>query len=194
MKSNVAIFGAFVAAAYFIFYAWKILTKRVKPQSSASWFMWLVLDGMILVTTYLAQKPVWLPFAYVIGCVPLTAVNLIRGKWVWSKRETFSLMLAVVAAIIWQTNGAIVGLVAGVVAMCAAGIPVLMDMVKKPDRKSFWVWMVTVFACICTLIGSDWTLAGIVLALGSLGYNSVMSALVLRDRGEGALNNGMVRD
>jgi len=180
LKELIAIFGAITIALYLNFYALRIWRGERFPQNPASWLMWLVLDSLVLTTTILAHKPIWLPLAYVIGCAPVTAANFIRGTWKWSKRETFSLIVASIATYLWQTNGADWGVVAGAAAMCTAGIPLYMDMIDKPDRGSFPVWAITALACVCTLIGSDGTLTGMALAIGSLLYNGSLSFVVLR--------------
>ncbi len=142
--------------------------------------IWIALDFILLATTYLAHKDIVLPLSYVIGSLPMTVANGVRGKWAWTWKETLSITVTIVATFVWLTNGAEWGVYAGVVALCAGGFPVFHDMIGKPDRESFPIWATTAFACICSLIGSDGTYTGMVLATGSLIFNGSLSVIVLR--------------
>jgi hypothetical protein len=72
------------------------------------------------------------------------------------------------------------GLVASIVAMTAAGMPILIDNLAKPVRATFMLWLVTVIGCIISLLGSDWSFDGTVLQWSSLTYNALMAIIVIR--------------
>jgi hypothetical protein len=143
--------------------------------------MWLVMDLILLVTTYLAGKEIWLALAYVVGCAPMAFANFKMGEWKWRNRESFSFFLAALATCIWLAIGAEEGMVAGAVAMVTAGLPLYIDLVGQPERETFPIWGITTYACICTLVPSGWVVAsGTALAWGSFLYNSTLSFFVLR--------------
>jgi hypothetical protein len=144
--------------------------------------MWFIMDGMLAIMTLLAHKPIWLPISYVIGAGSMTITLAIKARWVWTRREILSAIAAAISAFVWQTHGAEIGVVAGVAALTAAGIPVFMDMVDKPVRDTFPAWAITTVGCIFTLIASDWTFVGTIVAWGGIAYNGSLALVVLRDK------------
>ncbi|MFA6227498.1 MAG: hypothetical protein WC631_03430 [Candidatus Paceibacterota bacterium] len=105
-----------------------------------------------------------------------------RGKWSWSYKETVCAVATVIAAYFWQTQGASVGVLAGVVAMTVAGTPLYIDMIREPIRGTFYVWAVTALACVLTLLASDWSFIGTILAWGGLVFNGSLALIVLRGK------------
>ena len=53
------------------------------------------------------------------------------------------------------------------------------DLWKNPIRGTWPVWGFTVVACFCTLLGSDWSFGGIILAVTSMVFNGMILAVVL---------------
>lgn len=184
MKETLSLFGGIVSAANMVWFAWKVWSLTIPPQSSATWVMWFAIDVLLFVTTLLAGKPIWLPLSYMIGAGTVAIAMFARGKWVWSYRETLCAVATVMAAYYWQTHGAAAGVFAGVIALTAAGIPVFLDMLRNPVRATFPLWALTAVGCIFTLLGSDWTVTGTVLAWGGLTFNGFLALYVLRDMGE----------
>jgi len=168
-------------------FAVRVGRRKIPPTSSASWVMWLAMDSLILAATLAAEKPPWLALSYVIGAAVVTVVLFFVGKWTWTFRDTFCAVCMTIATIIWQTTSAEYGVFAEVAAMVISGIPILLDMLRAPVRKTFPVWSGTVCACVLTLFGSDGTLAGSVLPWGSLLYNGTLALLVLRGPKEDAV-------
>lgn len=182
LKDYIGLFGGVVAVSVLLHYTYNVIRGRVVAASVASWLMWSILDIILLVTTWQAGKPVWLPLGWTVGSGLITISLLKRGQWVWQKTETLSALCALTAAIVWLTQGAVAGIVAGTLAMNFAGFPLLMEMVKRPIRATFHVWFVTCVACALTLIASDGSFAGTFLPWMSLGYNGLLSVLVLRQK------------
>lgn len=182
MKEIIGIAGGIISGANLVFFAWQILVKKVEAPSIASWVLWTVLDVMLLITTVISGKPMWLPLSYTIGATAVTALCLVRGKWSWSYKETVCAVATVIAAYFWQTQGASVGVLAGVVAMTVAGTPLYIDMIREPIRGTFYVWAVTALACVLTLLASDWSFIGTILAWGGLVFNGSLALIVLRGK------------
>ncbi len=182
MKEYIGVLGGVVAVSVLLHYTYQVIRGKVAAASIASWLMWSILDIILLVTTWQAGKPVWLPLGWTVGSSLITISLLKRGQWIWQKTETLSALCALTATILWLTQGAVAGIIAGTLAMNFAGFPLLMEMVKRPIRATFHVWFVTCIACVCTLLASDWSLAGTFLPWASLAYNGLLSVLVLRQR------------
>jgi hypothetical protein len=162
-----------------ILFARNIWTRKVPASTPASWLMWTIMDALLLVTTLANHKPGWLPGAWTLGAGSVTAALIVRGKWLWSYKETISAIGAAIATYIWLSYGAMLGLIAGIVAMNTAGIPNFIDLWKNPIRGTWPVWGFTVLACFCTLLGSDWSLNGTILALTSAFFNGLILCVVL---------------
>jgi hypothetical protein len=182
LKEYIGLFGGIVAVSVLLHYAYNVICGKAPAASIASWMMWTILGMILLVTTWQAGKPVWLPLGWTIGASLITISLLRRGQWIWQRTETLSAICAVLATLAWLTQGAVVSIVAGTMAMTFAGIPLLLDMVKTPIRATFPVWFFTCVACVCTLLASDWTLAGTFLPWSSLAYNGTLSLLALRKK------------
>jgi hypothetical protein len=180
LKEYIGLLGGLVAVSVLLHYAWQVIRGKAEAASITTWSMWTMLDVLLLVTTWQAHKPVWLPLGWTVGASLVTISLLRRGQWVWSNKETLSVICTAVATFVWRTQGAELGIVAGTIAMTCAGIPLLIDMVINPIRSTFHVWFVTCIACVFTLLSSDWSFAGTFLSWGSLTYNGTLSILVLR--------------
>ncbi len=174
--------GGVVSFLNLAYFGLRIWNSRIKPQSPASWLMWLVLELVILGSTIAAHKPIWLILSYVIGAVIVTFVLFRRGTWEWSWRESACAVLALVATYLWQNLGATVGILAGILAMTAAGIPLFLDMIFRPIRNTWSMWAWTAVACVFTLIGSDGTFEGSGLAWSGVIFNTLMVPIVLRGK------------
>lgn len=179
MKLFFTYLGGFIAFSVLILFACNIWTRKVPASTPATWLMWTILDALLLVTTLANHKPGWLPGAWTLGAGSVTVALIVRGKWLWSYKETISAIGAAIATYIWLSYGAMLGLIAGVVAMNTAGIPNFIDLWKNPIRGTWPVWGFTAVACLCTLLGSDWSSGGIILAASAMFFNGLLLCIVL---------------
>jgi hypothetical protein len=170
-----------ITAALLSFFnlAWfanQIFRKKITATNSATWMMWVILDSIILGSNIETGKPYFLALSYVAGATPVFVAHLKMGSWKWTRRETFSAIVAILATVIWQTTSANWGVIAGVLAMTSAGIPLLLDLRKKPDSNCFWVFGLTSIACLLTIISIwPWTVGGTALAFGGILYNGYLA-------------------
>jgi hypothetical protein len=144
--------------------------------------MWLVLELVILGSTIAAKKPIWLILSYVIGAIIVTTALFCRGTWTWSWKESLCAVFALVATYLWQNLGATVGILSGILAMTAAGIPLFLEMVFDPVKETWSMWAWTALACVFTLIGSDGTFEASGLAWSGVVFNALMIPIVLRGK------------
>jgi hypothetical protein len=176
-------FGGVVAISVLFWMAWAVWVKKIPSMSSASWFMWTILDGILTWTSYSAAPSElgwFLPFGWTVGAALCTFVTFFRGVWIWGLRETICALAVSVAVYFWLTISAFAGVISGTIALTVAGIPAAVDMFRVPIRGTFPVWIATAIACIFTLLGSDGTLVGVFLPAGSLIYNLIVAGFVLR--------------
>jgi hypothetical protein len=177
---NAAGILSFLNLAYF---AWRVWTGRVPPASTASWLMWVILDSVILGASIATGQPYALALSYTLGAATVLAANLKRGRWVWTRVETFSAIGAAIATVVWQSLDAEWGVVAGVIAMTLAGYPLAKTIWTSPNPGYFWMLANTAIACILTLIGTlPWTIGGSLLSGAGLAFNGTLAALSLRKK------------
>jgi len=157
-----------------------VFTRQAPPTGFATFMMWALLDCLLLINTIRNGQPIWLPFGWVVGATVTSIALGIRGTWHWTRRETFSLACATIAATVSVLMSGRGGLVASVIAMIAAGMPILIDNLTRPVKATFMLWLVTVISCVISLLGSDWSFDGTVLQWSSLTYNVLMAAIVIR--------------
>lgn len=178
--TSLAFWGGVPSTLFLFRYTVQLLCHKAPPTGLASFMMWTVLDTLLLVNTIRNGQPLWMPLGWVLGAGSVTVALCIRGTWHWTRRETLSLIGAVLAATVSMLTSGRWGLVASLTAMMAAGTPILIDNLKVPVRATFMVWFTTVIACILSLLGSDWSFDGTILPWASLVYNGAMSIIVLR--------------
>lgn len=179
----IGILGGIISFCNLLWFTRQIMRIKEGPlPSPASWLMWTLIDGVILTTTWLSDKPIWLPLSYTLGAIAVTAALLARGKWRWSYRETICAIGATAATAVWLLWGSDMGVLAGVAALTIAGTPLLLDMIREPLPETWPVYALTVTACMCTLLASDWTLTGTALAWGGIAFNGLLTMIVLRGK------------
>ena len=110
-------------------------------------------------------------------------VHIWKGKWVWTSLETWSAIGAAISMGLWLTLSPEAGVIAGVVAMTAAGMPLVLSFIKAPDRQAFWLFANVAIACGMTLIATwPWTIGGSLLSGGGILYNGYVAYLALKDK------------
>jgi hypothetical protein len=172
--------GGAIAFLNLYFFAFRIVWKYVPPTSPSSWVMWTVLDAVLTGATLKAGKPMYLPLGFTLGAFAVTVSLFIRGRWQWSWRDSLCAVCAAVAAWVWVTQVGVYGVVAGVAAMYLASIPLVVDLFRKPVPEMRTMFAVTAVGSLCTLLGSDWTLAGALFPTTSITFNAAMALLVSR--------------
>ena len=181
MEDIFTYYGGLVACGNLTWYAWQVWRKKIPPTSYTSWFMWLILDVLVVLTTYAAHKPIWLPLGWTVGTAFVTWALFLQGTWKWTLSDTICAVGAVVSAVIWLTVGTTYAIIAEATSLIVAGGPLVLETAQKPSREGMPMWSINAVACAFTLLGSDWTLGGSLVAAGSGSYSLVMIYLMLRD-------------
>ena len=174
--------GGIVSVLNLLWFAWRIWAGKIKPQNIASWLMWTCIDVVILACTIAAHQPISLPLSYTVGAASVTGTLWVRGTWNWSRDETICAIGAGLSLLVWQMWSASFGILFGCIALTVAGRPIFLEMLQKPIRGTWPVWILTVIAGVFTLLGSDWSFSGTILAWGGIIFNGTLAYLVLRPR------------
>ncbi|MEW6617038.1 MAG: hypothetical protein AB1333_01305 [Patescibacteria group bacterium] len=170
------------SAGILFWYAWRIRSGKNEPPNPASWILWWIIDTTVLIVTYLSGKPIGLPLGWSLGAGFVVLMTLKSGSWMWSYKETLSAISTGIAVFIWIWLGPSSGVIAGAAAIFMSGIPIMLDMIRVPVRDTFPVWFFTALAALFTILGSDWTFVGTVVAWETIAYNVAMCFIVRRQR------------
>ncbi len=114
-----------------------IIKNNGVSQNFYTWFLWGILDSVLLVTTY---KEMGADIAIIFGCVigsfsVALCLSLIK-KIRWRKRETrTSIMVAITLAIWLWSKSNLVGIIFAVTSEIIAGIPLMRSSWKNPGSR-----------------------------------------------------------
>ncbi len=177
---SLAFWGGIPAFVMLVKYAIEVWVRKAPATGFASFTMWTALDILLVVNTVRSGEPIWLPLGFTVGALLVTVAQWRHGTWKWTGRETLAAICAAIAITISLLNRGPVALLASVLAMTSAGLPITMDNLRSPVRETFGLWFSTVLGCTMTYYGSDQTENSWILPLLSGVYNGFMAILVLR--------------
>ena len=168
---------AFVTLAVFSFQIW---IEKVKPISSATWSMFVLIDLILLVSSYFAGKPYMLPLGYTVGALMVTAAHFKRGQWIWTWKEGLSLGVMLASTVVWLANiESVWGVYASIGAMLAAGAPMYYSLWNKPDKDIRWMLIATAIAGTISILGADFEVfSTYAVGLSGLLYNGSLAIIV----------------
>lgn len=143
----------FVIPTYF---AWTLYVTHV-PQNIATWGMVFALDALGLILVYKdGNKKPFLQIGWAVAmCCVFLAVILNGNQMVWGRTEIISVILCVVAIILWITMSARKALWAYIAAMYISFIPLAVDYWNKPQPDTLWLWLWTIVTCLLAILGAE---------------------------------------
>ena len=156
--STFTILGVIIGISTFIPLCIGLHIKAVK-QNPTTWILWATLDTISAVSIMYRDGSWLLPFAYSCGSI-ITCVFILKSKnpfsWTWF--ETTVTTFVLVCLIVWGTSGARVATIASSLALCGAGIPQLVDFIKRPWENSILVYFFCTVANVLVILGGkDWS-------------------------------------
>lgn len=137
---SLKIAGGLLALLLFIPLISSILKGGAEGQSCATWLLWCALDGILTVSLVRSQGNYFLPLGFAVGDLAVAGLLIAKGKFRWGRFETVILMMVLACLATWWLSGPIMATVSSTLAVCVAGIPGLLAMLKTPQRKVGNVW------------------------------------------------------
>lgn len=147
---------------------WLLAQPNSQSLNVASWVMWTLLDGVIVMLAIRAEKeklkknpsaefkPPYLFIGWTVAATLVTIGMLWNGAvWQIGFAEIVSMIVVMVATYLWWTNKWGMGLIACAIAMFVAGIPQVVSFWSAPAPSTWWLWAGTVVACALSLAGSE---------------------------------------
>lgn len=120
--------------------------KGRNDYSFASFMLWAFLDGIATGAYYLQKGDYILPALFTLGSTGISIFLLILKQKEWGKFENFILVLVVICVAVWLTSGPYVAAISSTIAVGVAGIPQLISVISKPQRKAAIIWILFTFA------------------------------------------------
>jgi len=150
--------GVIVGLITFIPLCFGIYTKSIR-QNPTTWILWAALDAVSAASIMYRGGNWLLPFAYSVAS-GITCIFILKSKnpisWTWF--ETMVATFVLICLIVWGTSGARVATIASSLALFGAGIPQLVDFIKRPWENSILVYLFCTIANILVILGGkDWS-------------------------------------
>src|SRR6185437_15712936 len=132
--------GGLLALLLFIPLIIGIWKEGAEGQSCATWLLWCALDTMLAVSIIEQRGNFLLPLGFAIGDGCLVVLLLAKGDFKWGWFETIVLIVVLGCMAAWKLAGARTATIAATLGICFAGLPGLVAMFRRPQRKVGSVW------------------------------------------------------
>jgi len=133
--------GGVMVLGLFVPMILEIVRTRGASQSFATWGLWAVLDSMLTITLYQQHGNYLLSLGFAVGGVFLAAVLLAQGGWTWGKFETIIALMVLASVAVWKFSGPRNATIAMTTAICIAGLPEFVELLRKPQPSVGWLWL-----------------------------------------------------
>lgn len=113
-------------------------------QSFATWSLWAALDTTAAASVIRQGGNYYVLLGFAIGSTAMTLALLYKGRFGWGRFDTMVLLLVVVCLVAWKTGGPKLATIAATLGICVAGIPGMLELWRRPNRKlgNLWGWYV----------------------------------------------------
>ena len=132
--------GGVLALAVYLPMIREIIRSRGAGQSFATWGLWAVMDVTLTLTLWQQHGNYLLPLGFSVGGVILAIVLLSLGHWSWSRFESVVALMVLAGMTVWKFSGPRHATIAMTVAVCLAGVPGLVAMLREPQPKAGKIW------------------------------------------------------
>ncbi len=132
--------GGGLALAVYLPMTREIIRTRGAGQSFATWGLWAVLDIILTITLWQQHGNYYLSLGFAVGGVVLAAVLMAEGSWSWGRFETVIALMVLASLAVWKISGPRNATIAVTTAVCLAGIPGFVDMLRNPQPSAAKLW------------------------------------------------------
>jgi len=132
--------GGVMALALYAPMTVEIVRARGAGQSFATWGLWAVLDTILTITLWQQHGNYLLSLGFALGGVALAVALLWQGNWSWGKFETIIALMVLASLAVWKFSGPRNATIAVTTAICLAGIPGFVEMLRQPQPSAAKLW------------------------------------------------------
>ncbi len=159
MRSIFSVLSGIIAFLGYVPYIHGIVKRGKRPMKS-TWFIWAVLDTLILAT--MAVQGALNPqiVAVVFGCWTVFVFTAIYGASGLSRLDLFCLAGAGVGIAFWLAfDTPMLGLLLGLSVTCLASVPTFVSAWKEPQNEDVTSWIIYTLGSVCAVVAIPaWTL------------------------------------
>ena len=174
-----------LALAAYVPYIIAILRRQAKP-SLASWFIWAIMDVLIVGSYFSAgaRSTLWVPISFMIGAVTVTTLLLKYGEKSWSRLETICSICAGTSIAMWiAIKSPLPTLLLNIAIVSLGAIPTIQKAYRDPSGESRLAWTLFGAASVANLFAVEkWEFAIWIFPVSVFLIEGTMSALVLWPR------------
>ncbi len=145
--------GGLIAMGLYVPMIVEIIRARGAGQSFATWGLWAVLDSMLTITLRQQHGNYLLSLGFAVGGIVLAVVLLVQGGWAWGKFETVIALMVLASLTVWRFSGPRNATIAVTAAVCIAGIPGFVEMLRKPQPAAGKLWAGFTIANVLAFFG-----------------------------------------
>ncbi len=132
--------GGLIAMSLYVPMTIEIIRARGAGQSFATWGLWAILDSILTITLWQQHGNYLLSLGFAVGGIALAVALLVRGNWAWGKFETIIALMVLASLVVWKFSGPRNATIAVTAAVCIAGIPGFVEMLRKPQPAAGKLW------------------------------------------------------
>jgi len=132
--------GGILALVMYLPMILEIVGSRGAGQSFATWGLWAVLDSMLTITLWQQHGNYFLSLGFALGGIVLAAFLLRQGNWSWGKFETVIALMVLASLAVWKFSGTRNATIAVTTAVCLAGVPGFVEMLRNPQPAAGKLW------------------------------------------------------
>lgn len=145
--------GGVLALLLFIPMFLGVLKHGAQGQSFATWLLWGALDTILVISIVRQHGNFLLPLGFTLGDLVLVGLLLARGKFLWSRVDTITLVLVLACLVAWKLGGSKTATIAATLGIAIAGIPGTIALWKHPQRGVGNVWIGYTLANLISFFG-----------------------------------------
>ena len=132
--------GGVMALVLYVPMTLEIIRARGAGQSFATWGLWAVLDTVLTITLWQQHGNYLLSLGFAVGGLALAVVLLVQRSWTWGRFETVIALMVLASLAVWKFSGPRNATIAVTTAICLAGIPGFVDMLRNPQPPAGKLW------------------------------------------------------
>jgi hypothetical protein len=181
MKKWLVLLSGILAFLIPTYFAWTVYQQNT-PLNIATWLMVLLLDGLgLFLSIKDGNKRPYIQIGWTMAalCIVL-AITVNNNPWHWGTMETVSLMLCMIAIVLWRTLSARTALWAYMGAFYISFFPQIVDYWYSPQPDTLWLWLWTVGTCALAIIGAEKrNFTNTFVPWGGLALNGLIAVLCI---------------
>lgn len=164
-------------------YIWSVVWTKETKLNRSSWIIWSCIGtiNLLAYTSAGEKETVWFVLIGAINPVVLLLLSFKYGIRNWYQSDTYCIILAGMAVVIWKTTGnPVLAVVAGLAADGIGIVPLFLKIRKDSSTENLLSWLIGFVSSICNLFAiREWTwMNGIYTIYMAISFAVILKPLV----------------